>query len=453
VLIYRSKKVRFLFIACWLLFLFSACGAAPSSQAGSSVQASSIPTPVSTQALTATPATPTMPASTPTATSMPAAGSSLTSSCPVHPAVMPSLPAGSQPGVVYLSERGGFQASMTDAQLIRYDSSTKSKSVLVSFAQSDVAITEAQVSADGQWVLFLTASLSQNQTKLQLIRADGQNLQTLYCVPPYTISNIRWSPDKQHVAFAVPGSDGRISTIVVLNLSNGQQEAFQVHNYSPYAWLNTTQLYVVQPQGDQSTSALNLSLLDISKGSAQQAGNLLTIASANGLCGAFEQSSDGKQLFTSSCTPVNANGCQGPATQGPSALNVLPATGGSAKTIYSSQSQAIMTLYAASSQTLLMYVENTYGNLSQNGLWKINADGSGLTRLTNVAGQQCDDLSYPAFLPQIASAGQQYALRIADARARNEVLLVGSLNGGVPTAVETKSIDDGVLILVGVVEL
>ncbi len=443
-LIYRSKTIRFLLIACWFLFLFAGCGETPSSQS-----ASSTPTPASTQALSATPAS----TAAPTATSAPASGPALTSNCPIHPAVMPSLPAGSQPGVVYLSERGGFQASMTNAQLIRYDISTKSKTVLASSTQADEAITEAQVSADGQWILFLTASLSQNQTRLQLIRADGQNLQTLYCVPPYTISTIRWSPDKQHVAFAVLGSDGRISTIEVLNLKSGQQEAFQVHNYSPYAWLNTTQLYIVQPQGDQRTSALTLSLLDTSKGSAQQSGNLPTIASANGLCGTFEGSSDGTRLFTSSCTPVNANGCQGPATQGPSTLNVLPATGGPARTIYSNQKQAIMTLVPASSQTLLMYVENTYGDLNQNGLWKINADGSGLTRLTTGAGQQCDDLSYPAFLPQIASAGQQYALRIADARARNETVLVGSLNGGMPTTVETKSIDDGVLILVGVVEL
>ncbi|HYL43807.1 MAG TPA: hypothetical protein VEU97_10510 [Ktedonobacteraceae bacterium] len=175
------------------------------------------------------------------------------------------------------------------------------------------------------------------------------------------------------------------------------------------------------------------------------------IASANALCGTFEKSSDGTQLFTGPCTSVDGNGCWGPATQGPGTLSVRPSTGGPAKTIYHSQNQAIMTLHPVSSQTLLMYIENTSGDLSQNGLWKINADGNGLTRLTTVVGRQCDDLGYPVLYPQIISGGQYYALQMVDSTSSNESLLVGSLNGDAPTIFETKDTREGVLILVGVV--
>ena len=110
-----------------------------------------------------------------------------------------------------------------------------------------------------------------------------------------------------------------------------------------------------------------------------------------------------------------------------------------------------MALHPISSQTLLRYIENTTGNLSQNGLWKINTDGSGLARITNAGGRQCDDLGYPALYPQIVSGRQYYALRMADPTSLNESLLVGSLNGGAPTIFEAKDIREGVLILVGVV--
>ncbi len=340
---------------------------------------------------------------------------------------------------------------MTAAQLIRYDTIAKSKTILLSFAQSGEEISDAQISTDGQWILFLTRSISESQAKLQLIRADGQMLQTLFCAPAYEIGNIRWSPDSQHVAFAVSAPNGQVSTIQVLDLMTAQQEVFTGSNYRPYAWLDNTRLYIIQPQGDLLTSPQNLSLLDTSQGNTQQPVRFTPIASANALCGAFEKSSDSTQLFTSSCTPVDGNGCRGPATQGPSTLSVGPATGGPARTIYLSQDQAIMALHPISSQTLLIYIENTSGNLSQNGLWKINADGSGLTRLTTVVGRQCDDLGYQATYPQIVSSGQYYALRMTDSTSLNESLLVGSLNGDAPTTFETKDAREGVLILIGVV--
>ena len=96
-----------------------------------------------------------------------------------------------------------------------------------------------------------------------------------------------------------------------------------------------------------------------------------------------------------------------------------------------------------------MYIENTGGDFSQNGLWKINTDGSGLTRLTMAPGQRCADREYAVEWPQIISNGQSYALRTNE--TGNESLMVGSLNSGVPRMFETMSIGEGILNLVGMV--
>jgi len=57
---------------------------------------------------------------------------------------------------------------------------------------SGLRIEQAQVSQDGQWVLFLSIpdprGDSQHSAMLQLVRLDGQGLQTLYCFPTDTFS-------------------------------------------------------------------------------------------------------------------------------------------------------------------------------------------------------------------------------------------------------------------------
>jgi hypothetical protein len=364
------------------------------------------------------------------------------------------MASGSHLNILYLSEHGGIQTGRSQAVLMRYDAATGAKTTILSFANTGTGIYSAQTSPDGQWTLFIATTLSGGHytAKVQLIRVDGQMLQTLFCDPSGTIGNLQWSPDLQQVAFRGPPLSGLESTIHLLNLATAQQEQVMFGTYFPYAWLDNTRLYVAQQQGsDPFTSLFKLYLFDTSKGANQQPGSLTYIASAPVLCGSFEKSSDGAQLLGSSCTPVRPAGCRGPVTQGPSTLNVRPATGGSARTFYSSQTQAIMTFHTVNAQTLLLYIENTSGNLSQNGLWKINADGSGLTRLTTVAGRQCDDLGYRATYPQIISNGQFYALRVTDPISWYSSLQVGSLKGGTPTTFETKDTRQGILELVGMV--
>src|SRR6266446_2096832 len=89
-------------------------------------------------------------------------------------------------------------------------------------------------------------------------------------------------------------------------------------------------------------------------------------------------------------------------------------------------------VHPVSSQILLLYIENTQGDLRRNGLWKINSDGSGLTRLITAGGRLCDGQGYPATWPQITSNSQSYALRLTEPGSSNVSLLIGSLKGAMP---------------------
>ena len=93
-------------------------------------------------------------------------------------AVMAPLVRGSHTNVVYVSNQGP-KANPISGTLKRYDITTKGEMVIVTLLHT--SIKDAQVSADGQWVLF-RASVD-NRSAFQLIRMDGQGLQTLYCVP------------------------------------------------------------------------------------------------------------------------------------------------------------------------------------------------------------------------------------------------------------------------------
>jgi hypothetical protein len=65
------------------------------------------------------------------------------------------------------------------------------------------SLTDAQVSTDGQYVLFISGR------KLQMIRINGQGLQTLYCYPQSTgvpggLANLLWSPKHKNTTEVAP---------------------------------------------------------------------------------------------------------------------------------------------------------------------------------------------------------------------------------------------------------
>ena len=162
---------------------------------------------------------------------------SISTSCPAagtaRAASLPSMTLGTHATIVYIVNEGS--PTPTFGTLKRFDVVTGAKVEIVKLAST--SISEAQISANGQWVLFV-AQIS-GQVKLQLIRMDGQFLQTLYCGGP---SQVQWSTNQQLIVFA----DG--PSVYLLNTTNGVLQVELTSSINPTihprTWLDNTRVYV-----------------------------------------------------------------------------------------------------------------------------------------------------------------------------------------------------------------
>jgi hypothetical protein len=375
------------------------------------VACGSFPTPAQTgtptTGRTVTPTTVPMP---PTQTSCPVAETA-------RRAITAPLELGSHANVVYVYNQGpGSTPHPLAGILRRYDLTTGSKTDILHVQQA--SIESAQISSDGQWVLFTT--LISDRSALQLVRMDGQGLQTLYCsAPGEQIGAVAWSPEQHFVAF----QEGR--KVYLLQVATGTlhlavTSGSQV-GYVLRTWLDNTHLYL-SSYGATEMPPLNLSLLDSSTNTVQK------VLTSPILCGDFDRSFDSTQLFTSECQFAM------PLKIGPSSILVQPATGGPAKAIYRTPSYAITALRVASSTTLLFVIDNTgVGRIdtSHNGLWKVNTDGTGLIRLTSNAADETTLFTYTRSLRStISSDGGNFAAQVTNTTSRFSSLIIGSMNGG-----------------------
>jgi hypothetical protein len=354
---------------------------------------------------------------------------------------MPPMTLGGHQNIVYIvNERQGN--TPTFGTLKRYDVTTGSKTEIIKIAK--VSIYDAQISTDGQWILFVAASSAAG--KLQMIRMDGQDLQTLYCAPqaPGTFFfGLDWSPDERLVSFVGPYPRPYLAGIYILNLQSGsvQLEAgpFDLLNS---AWLDNTHLYMMPAGVDARTNAIFM--LDLGRGANQP--------SSNGLVKVFQQAPPyhrygcvdydtygGSKLFISQCTADYAPESSGISKQqGPSTISMQLPPDASLHSIFTSPTLAITMVRAISGSTLLLLVDNYSADhsvdTSQNGLWKINMDGSGLTRLT----AQLPSQNAPFLDPFCAFTrtpwangsrdGSIYAIEVYNNQSNS--LLFGSLSGG-----------------------
>jgi Tol biopolymer transport system component len=348
---------------------------------------------------------------------------------------MAPLALGRHANLVYVYNQGlGSTPHPIAATLKRYDTMTRSETVIMTVQHA--SIEGAQVSADGQWVLFSTQV--SDRSAIQLVRMDGQKLQTLYCAEPGEhIGALAWSPDQKYLAF----QEGL--RIYLLNVVTGENQL--IGDYTPQSafvartWLDNTHLYMTS-YGATETPPLNLFLLDVRRG------NGFLVLSSSTLCGDFDRSIDGTRLFTSECKFAM------PVTGGPSRIQVQPATGGRATTIYSTPSYAITALRVASPTTLLFLIHNTgviSVDTSHNGLWKVDTDGTGLTRLTSEAADETTAFTYTRSLtPTVSRDGGSYAVQVmkyASASPGPISLLIGSMSGGAPVAFATLTRNTGTI--------
>jgi eukaryotic-like serine/threonine-protein kinase len=281
-------------------------------------------------------------------------------------------------------------------------------------------VNEAQVSQDGQWVLFVVTT--GNQSELRMVRVDGQGLQTLYCAPANAkINSSQWSFDQRTIVFNVVPDTG-MPTLYLLDATTGNVQTELIPQstqfYTPRTWLDNTHIYmtsfVPNPSGG---STQNLYILDIKNGAHQNDRDLQKIAPGLQPCGSFDSSYDSTQLLISSCHlgPITGGSQSGPV--GPTTITSEAVTGGPTKTIQTLD-HAVTMLRAISPTTLLLLIENANGDTSSNGLWKMNVDGTGLTQLStdkNTAQSLCQFSQYA--WSNVSRDGSLYAFQEAISNA------------------------------------
>src|SRR5581483_4590206 len=285
--------------SCFMVVLLAACGSqgatgttsAPASNTPAATTTSIGATPTK---VPATPVTTTVP-EPPTLTSCPASGTA-------RAAIMAPLALGSHANIVYVVNQ--FQGQTSSAgTLKRFDVSSGAKTEIVTLPNT--LISDAQVSADGQWVLFV--SVANNQYRLQMIRVDGRGLQTLYCATPAAnganpggmIGNIQWTTDQKTVAFE--GYTGRGNIVYLLKPQSGNLVTEFLApqgsvDYRPVTWLDNTRLYLRGLNADAPSFVFYL--LDTGKGANQTFSSLKLIydASSGCSCGDFDSSYDGQHV-------------------------------------------------------------------------------------------------------------------------------------------------------------
>ena len=439
------------YIGC-LTILIAACGSTPANPGGNTgptasvgVNGSATAQPGSTRPVSSTPPGGSLP---PVSTSCPPQGTA-------RAAVMPPLALGTHQNIVYVTYQGGI-TSTPPSILERYDVTTGRTTQIASMPNTH--INEAQLSPDGQWILFVT------DLKLQMIRVDGQELQTLYCRSGSAtqISSVQWSPDQRQIIFYGGGPITGVQTLYLLDIVHGTVQTEMSYTdptrlYLPRTWIDSKRVYVlagtISSGGPEPTPAPvpKLYILDTTKGGNQQTNSLQFVAQAQSpYCWDFDSSYDTGKLFLDHCLQLVALGAGGAGLrQGPSSITGQAATGGQATTVYSNATQAIVALRVVgyTSKTLLFLIENQSDqtitvDTSQNGLWRVNTDGSGLARLTTEKAGDRTTLNAFSQYPwsNFSHDGSMYSARTTVFQGNSPPLyslIFGSLGAGTPTTFAT----------------
>lgn len=344
------------------------------------------------------------------------------------------LALGTQPNVIYIVNE---QVNGTSVGTVkRHAADFQAISGVEIKKMVGTSINEAQVSQDGQWVLFVATT--NGQSELRMVRVDGQGLQTLYCAPAnQKISSSQWSLDQRTVVFNV-GPDVGAPTLYLLDVTTGNIQTELVPQatlaYAPRTWLDNTHIYMTGYIPNSDSGVQGLYILDIKNGAHQNDKDLQKIVPGLQPCGSFDSSYDSTQLFISACQLGPSAGASLGVANGPTTISSEGVIGGPAKKIQTLE-HAVTMLRAISPTTLLLLVENGDGDTSQNGVWKMNVDGTGITRLSidkNNAQSLCQFSQYA--WSNVSRDGSLYAFQgdVTDATTGQVTYSMdyGSMGGG-----------------------
>jgi len=361
---------------------------------------------------------------------------------------MRSLALSGHQDLVYVYNEVPPNTSIAYGHLRRYDATTGKKTDLVT---SGIRIDQAQVSSDGQWVLFLSIPDPRGDTQhsalLQLVRMDGQGLQTLYCFPNVTYTgygiqprlpiSIQWSVDEKSILFSVDTAN-TTSAITLLTVSSGALRQLMLdqndtlYHYSVVTWLDNTFAYIIKLGNSGPTPPATVFLMNTATASVVNPG-LVSILTTDTRFSYYslDSSYDGTQLYSSYClmaaSPFNTS------------ISAGPAKGGTRTTIFQEQpADCVQVLRAISSNTLLLLVQvaTSNGNVYSNQVWKMSLPGGSMQSLavltTAPVNQTTYDMNQTSQFPwsNVSRNGSSYALQVADSATSIQTILVGSLSGG-----------------------
>lgn len=438
-------------LICFLLMLLAACSSTPAGTGSSST-----PTPGAGSPTTRTPSpgnsnpgqTVPMP---PTRTDCPAPNTA-------RAAVMRPLALGSHQNLVYIYNEVPQNTSIAYGRLRRYDMTSGKKTDI---ATSGIQILQAQVSSDGQWILFLSVPDPRgglHVAMLQLVRMDGQGLQTLMCLPYNSnatgplasrANSFQWSVDEKSILLSSIVFDNTVykatSTITVLNVSTGtlksifQNQGDDLYAYSLVTWLDNTHAYIIKEGIQGPTPPATVFLIDTATATVANPGlvNILTTVTRFSNY-SLDSSYDGKQLYSSYClqaaSPFNTN------------IQVGPAMGGTRQTIFQEQpADCVQVLRAIKPQTLLLLVVVSNSTTTSTQIWSMSLPGGSMQVLTSLTSSapgvsnQSYALNQSSQFPwsNVSRDGSTYALQEIDSSTNTQSIVIASLNGGKPTAIAT----------------
>jgi hypothetical protein len=456
----RLSTASSLLLLCLLLVLVSACDLPGSGSGGNTTQVSPNGggTVASSPTVSATPQTVPMPA---TDTSCPAADTART-------AVMRTLVRGQLQNLIYIYNEVPQNTSTAVGHLRRYDVSNGHKAEIVS---SGIRIDQAQVSADGQWVLFLSIpdprGDSQHSAQLQLVRMDGEGLQTLYCFPATTYSNtttntssklpisIQWSVDQKSILIS-ESTNNALSKVFLLDVATGSisqlflDQKDTSYYYSVATWLDNTHFYLIKQGLSAPTPPATIYLVDASKATVTIPG-LVKIFTTNTRMSFYslDSSNDGTLLYSSYCSQAG----------GPFSTNIQvgPSIGGTRHAIYQEQPKdCIQSLRAISSSKLLLLMQiASSGGVYKSQIWTMDLLSNSPTTVATLTSTNSGQTGYSLnpttqyTWSNTSRDGGFYALQAIDPVANNQTILVGPLKGGDLTAVAVTNPGNSTVRLAG----
>ena len=468
---YKSRRVQCFCALFCLLIVLSACG----SSLGNGTSAT--PSPAKTSALF--PATPTA------TTEQNVVGQTCPAEGSARAANMPPMTVGNHANVVFLAQQSA------GTLLQRYDVTTGAIQTILQIQQAE-PVLGINVSPDGQWVLF--GALLQGQSAIQLVRMDGQQLQTLYCAPPQTgADNLVLSPDQHYLVFNQVNSNEIESSLYLLDMKTGKlqtelstlqpgypvfgQYAAQTSSlslltspfsrnkesddgvqaqpfyplsskhypfYVPMKWATNSSVYLLGKLVASPSPPPQLVLLrDIAKDVSQQGSNLQPMVVTPGAnnCQDVDVTPDNRQVVCSSYAQF------GPGT--PSSILLQSTTGGAFHAIYRNEAGGSLTARAYSNSTIIFTL---YRANKPPALFKINSDGSGLSQLMAATTTEMLLNIASSYLPwsNVSRDGTLYALQLYDLTTNKQTLIFGHVSGGLP---ETFASSSTALEVVGWTEL